>query len=205
MSRGEHLRSITCLGRTLKGKTLGLIGMGAIARSCAEIFSVRTSPSHLPAVLSHIHAYLNAQAAFHCPVHVYSPTTSPLAWTSSDPKSLSPLPHTRHPTLSSLLTASDVVVVACPLNDQTRGLLGEPEFRAMKPEAVLVNVARGWIVQEPALEKALREGWIAGAGVDVSNPLSILLLPPSRSPAVALSLPLSAGLPSRLSRKSTAR
>ncbi len=49
----------------------------------------------------------------------------------------------------------------------THGLFGEREFRLMKPTAVFINVARGPVVQEPALIAALRERWIAGAGLDV--------------------------------------
>jgi len=69
--------------------------------------------------------------------------------------------------LHEVLAASDVVVVALPLTDATRGLLGEAEFRVMKPGALLINIGRGPIVQEPALIRALQERWIAGAGLDV--------------------------------------
>jgi len=64
------------------------------------------------------------------------------------------------------LHEADYVVVLLPLTAETRGLLGERELRAMKPSGVLINVARGAIVQEPALLMALRQGWIAGAGLD---------------------------------------
>jgi phosphoglycerate dehydrogenase-like enzyme len=66
-----------------------------------------------------------------------------------------------------LLRQSDYVLINCPLNDSTRGLIGEPQLRAMKPDAVLVNTARGPIVNEQALITALREKWIAGAALDV--------------------------------------
>jgi phosphoglycerate dehydrogenase-like enzyme len=69
--------------------------------------------------------------------------------------------------LSEVLAAADVVVVALPLTEKTRGLLGEGEFRAMKPGALLINIGRGPIVQEAALIRALQERWIAGAGLDV--------------------------------------
>jgi phosphoglycerate dehydrogenase-like enzyme len=61
----------------------------------------------------------------------------------------------------------DVVVVAIPLTPATRGLVGESFLRAMRPTARLINLGRGQIVQEPALLRALREGWIAGAMLDV--------------------------------------
>ncbi|HLW48908.1 MAG TPA: D-2-hydroxyacid dehydrogenase [bacterium] len=66
-----------------------------------------------------------------------------------------------------LLREADFVVALLPLTPKTRGRLGEREFRLMKPSAFFINVSRGPIVQEPALIRALREGWIAGAGLDV--------------------------------------
>jgi len=68
--------------------------------------------------------------------------------------------------LDTLLRESDYVTIHCPLTDRTRGLLGVEELRKMKPNAVLINVARGPIVDREALLRALREGWIAGAGLD---------------------------------------
>ncbi len=72
--------------------------------------------------------------------------------------------------LETLLAESDFVSLHCPLTTQTRGLIGEPELRAMRPTAYLVNTARGPIVDQGALERALREGWIAGAALDVTDP-----------------------------------
>jgi len=69
--------------------------------------------------------------------------------------------------LPELLSQSDFVVIAVPLTSETRGLIGEKELRAMKPTAYLINIARGAIVDEAALIRALREQWIAGAGLDV--------------------------------------
>jgi phosphoglycerate dehydrogenase-like enzyme len=69
--------------------------------------------------------------------------------------------------LPSLLERSDFVVLSCPLTPETRGLIGERELRTMKPTAFLINIARGEIVDEPVLKRALKEGWIAGAGLDV--------------------------------------
>jgi phosphoglycerate dehydrogenase-like enzyme len=69
--------------------------------------------------------------------------------------------------LPELLAQSDYVVICTPLTRETRGLIGERELRAMRPTAWLINVARGEIVQEDALLRALREGWIAGAALDV--------------------------------------
>jgi phosphoglycerate dehydrogenase-like enzyme len=66
-----------------------------------------------------------------------------------------------------LLRRSDVVSIHLVLSERTRGLLGEPELRAMRPHAYLVNTSRGPIVDAAALVRALREGWFAGAGLDV--------------------------------------
>jgi phosphoglycerate dehydrogenase-like enzyme len=69
--------------------------------------------------------------------------------------------------LHKLLAEADWVVVCAALTPETRGLIGEPELRAMKPSAYLINIARGALVDEQALIRALEEGWIAGAGLDV--------------------------------------
>jgi phosphoglycerate dehydrogenase-like enzyme len=68
--------------------------------------------------------------------------------------------------LPALLEASDFVVVACPLNDTTRSMIGPAEFARMRPEAVLINVARGPIVDEDALYQALLTRTIRGAVLD---------------------------------------
>lgn len=67
----------------------------------------------------------------------------------------------------TLLRESDFVTLHAPLLPETRHLIDAPELRLMKPTAYLINAARGPIVNEAALVQALREGWIAGAGLDV--------------------------------------
>ncbi|HEX8987834.1 MAG TPA: D-2-hydroxyacid dehydrogenase [Rhodocyclaceae bacterium] len=67
----------------------------------------------------------------------------------------------------TLLAEADVISLHCPLTDATRGMLGEAELRSMKGNAILINTARGGLVDEAALARALKEGWIAGAGFDV--------------------------------------
>jgi phosphoglycerate dehydrogenase-like enzyme len=69
--------------------------------------------------------------------------------------------------LHALLAQSDWVVITAPLTHETRGLIGEVELRAMKRSAYIINIGRGAIIQEAALVRALQEGWIAGAGLDV--------------------------------------
>ncbi len=76
--------------------------------------------------------------------------------------------------LDILLQEADVVSVHAPLNQATRGLLGEEELRRMKKDAVLLNLGRGPIIDENALARALKEDWIGGAGLDVlsAEPMS---------------------------------
>lgn len=69
--------------------------------------------------------------------------------------------------LSELLTISDVVTLHLPLSAATRNMIGEAQLRSMKPTALLINTARGGLVDEAALIRALEENWIAGAGFDV--------------------------------------
>jgi phosphoglycerate dehydrogenase-like enzyme len=69
--------------------------------------------------------------------------------------------------LLDLLPQADVVVVTVPLTEETRGMIAERELRAMNSTAIIVNIGRGGTIEEEALARALREGWIAGAGLDV--------------------------------------
>jgi phosphoglycerate dehydrogenase-like enzyme len=73
----------------------------------------------------------------------------------------------------SLLPLADYLVIAIPLTPETQGIIDESALRAMNPHAYLINVARGAVVDEPALLKALTEGWIGGAALDtfVTEPL----------------------------------
>jgi glyoxylate reductase len=72
--------------------------------------------------------------------------------------------------LKPLLESADFVSLHVPLTPATRGLIGEPELRAMKSSAVLVNLSRGPVVDTKALCTALQEGWIGAAGLDVTDP-----------------------------------
>ena len=73
----------------------------------------------------------------------------------------------RRVTKHDLFETSDVVSVHTVLSDRTRGIVGEPELRAMRPDAWLVNTSRGPVCDENAVVRACREGWIAGAALDV--------------------------------------
>src|ERR1700733_3807090 len=73
------------------------------------------------------------------------------------------------PDLPMLLRLSDIVTVLVDLTPETRGMIASPELSTMRPEAYLVNTARGAVVDEAALVQALRFGIIAGAAVDASE------------------------------------
>ncbi|OCF33931.1 hypothetical protein I316_04276 [Kwoniella heveanensis BCC8398] len=132
-------------GQTLFSKTLGLIGGGDTGFALARMFN----------------------AAFNAPIILFDPflSVSDLQrWTRAIPAPL--LNHV--PSVDELLTQSDVVSLHCPLTTQTKGMISLPQLRAMKSTAVLVNVARGGIVDEGDLETALKENMIAGVGLDVT-------------------------------------
>lgn len=122
----------------LYGKTVGVVGMGHIGGEVARLAK-----------------------AFGCRVIA---TRRSVTAASSDDVADELLPPSELP---RLLGESDFVVLAVPLTAETRRLIGEAELRAMKPAAVLINIARGAVVDEAALVRALTEGWIAGAGLDV--------------------------------------
>ena len=122
----------------LTGKTVGIIGLGRIGREVARV--VR---------------FFNMKV-------VATKRTATQGDIEENVDLLLPLAK-----LHDLLQQSDFVVLALPLTPESRNLIGEPELRAMKPTAKLINVSRGAIVDEPALIRALQEGWIGGAGLDV--------------------------------------
>ena len=84
--------------------------------------------------------------------------------------------------LHELLRLSDYVVISVPLTRETEKLIGETELRIMRRNAYLVNIARGRVIDEQALVRALREGWIAGAGLDVTEEEPL----PSESPLYSM-------------------
>jgi D-3-phosphoglycerate dehydrogenase len=119
----------------LRGRTLGLVGFGRIARLLVRKLS-----------------------GFDLSVLAYDPLLSPEALAESGARPAS---------LEEVLSGSDVVSVHCPLTPDTRHLIGERALGQMKPTAVLLNTARGPVIDEAALARALAEGRIAGAGLDV--------------------------------------
>lgn len=79
------------------------------------------------------------------------------------------IPHRRASTLEDLLRDADVVTLHVPLTEQTRGLIGREQLEMMKRDAILINFARGGIVDETALLEALRTGRIYGAALDAMD------------------------------------
>ena len=124
------------LGSSLQGKTLGVVGMGAIGQATArraKAFGMEIVYQSRSEIDAGIAAELGA----------------------------------RRVELDELLSVSDVVSLHCPYGPATHHLIGAEQLAAMQDSAYLVNTARGPIVDEAALASALREGRIAGAGLDV--------------------------------------
>ncbi|WP_458205644.1 D-2-hydroxyacid dehydrogenase [Haladaptatus sp. NG-SE-30] len=123
-------------GGELRGKTLGVIGVGAIGTRVAElgaglgmrVVGTKRDIEDAPAVLDDIY-----------PADEYA----------------------------EVLQQAEYVVLACPLTDETQGLIGAEEFRLMSSDTVLVNIARGDVIDEEALIRALQYHQIRGAGLDV--------------------------------------
>ncbi|MBP9680420.1 MAG: D-glycerate dehydrogenase [Bacteriovorax sp.] len=124
------------LGLALKGKTLGVIGMGRIGHRLAEMASM----------------------AFKMPI----------LYTARSPKENNF--NARFTQLDELLQQSDFISIHVPLTADTRMLIGRKEFLKMKKEAILINTARGEIIDPEALIQALREKTIYAAGLDVTYP-----------------------------------
>ena len=128
------------MGQALKGKTAAIIGYGGIGRALARRLS-----------------------GFEMNILAVS-RRGP---TPDKPDGGLLITHVAQDELHAVLRAADFVITAPPLNDETRSLMGQAEFACMKPEAFVINVARGPVLDYAALLTALREGRIAGAGLDV--------------------------------------
>ena len=121
------------VGWEIKGKTVGIIGLGKIGTRTAELF------------------------------HAFGATVLAQSRTHHD----SIAEYIEQVTQEELLRRSDIVVLHCPLNDSTRGMINAEKLAMMKSTALLVNVARGPVVVEKDLAAALENGVIAGAAIDV--------------------------------------
>ncbi|KAE8381742.1 hypothetical protein BDV26DRAFT_301015 [Aspergillus bertholletiae] len=126
----------SCNGLTLYQKTIGVIGMGNIGRTVAEIF----------------------RGGFNVSIVAYDAYMPDDVWPH--------IPHTRAKSVHEVLVQADVLSIHVPLTTETRGMISYPQIRAMKPDAILINAARGGIVNEADLTRALSEGHLWGAGLD---------------------------------------
>ena len=127
----------TWLGNDIAGRTLGLVGTGRIGKSMARM----------------------AGAGFRARVIGYD------THVSADEMRKAGIE--KFEDLKTMLAECDFVSIHSVLNDETHHLIGEAELSAMKPSAFLINVSRGAIIDEGAMVRALTEGYIAGAGLDV--------------------------------------
>ncbi len=130
------------LGIALQGKTVGVIGMGNIGVRVAAAF----------------------QAALGCKILAYDPFYQPTS-PARDP--WASIPHERVHDLATLWPRLDMVTLHVPLTDVTRHMLGRAELAAMPPGAIVVNVARGGVIDEQALYESILSGHTFGAGIDV--------------------------------------
>lgn len=143
--RWKHL-----LGRELRGSTIGIVGYGSIGREVgrlAKAFGMTVLASKRSPGEKHDAGYVLPDAGDPEMQHadrVFGPAE-----------------------LQEMVAQCDYVVVALPLTPETEGIIDEGVLQAMKPTAYFVNISRGEIVDEPALIRALEEGRIAGAGLDV--------------------------------------
>lgn len=135
-SRGDVIPKSKCSGLIVSQKSIGIIGMGNIGQRVAKIF----------------------QGGLGCDIIAYDPFLPKDAWAD--------IPHQRAETIEDLLKASDVVTLHIPLIPQTRGLISYKELSIMKRNAIIINTARGGIINEEDLERGLKEGLIWGAGLD---------------------------------------
>ncbi len=137
-------------GHELRGQTIGIVGYGSIGREVARLaraFAMRVliSKRRTEGMADDGYTLTDVgDAAGTLPDGVYGPDR-----------------------LHEMLRQCDFVVVAAPLTPETRHLIDEAALRAMPSHAYLVNIARGGLIDEAALARALGEGWIAGAGLDV--------------------------------------
>ena len=139
----------------LRGLTLGIVGFGAIGRRTAEILL----------------------RGFGMALLVYAPRMDDDANAA-----LAALDGRRAASLDALLMESDVVSLHVPLRDDTRGMIGASELARMRPGALLVNTARGALIDETALVESIRSGHLGGVGLDVYASESM----PSDHPLLAL-------------------
>lgn len=149
--RGEWLRNRTEVlsGLELRGKTIGIVGYGSIGR---EIGRIAKYGFHM--------RVLAMRRTMQTPRRRYNEPGV------GDPEGRIPDAWFAPQDMTAMASECDMLVLAAPATAETRALVGEEQLRAMKPHALLVNIARGELIDDRALVIALKEGWIAGAGLD---------------------------------------
>lgn len=130
------VRKEHCSGITLRSKCVGIVGMGNIGLAVARIF----------------------HGAFDSPIIAYDPFAPADSWPD--------LIHTRVNSLEEMLPQVDVLTLHLPLTPKTQNTISWPQFNLMKKNSILINAARGGIVKEDDLTRALNEGLLWGAGLD---------------------------------------
>jgi phosphoglycerate dehydrogenase-like enzyme len=133
----------------IRGRTVGIWGYGGIGRETARLCKAMGMQVHV----------LTRSGIRPRPLNYSVPGTG-------DPEGRLPDRAFTWEDRFAFLGGLDCLVLAMPLTPATEGLLGEAELRALRPEALLLNPARGPLIREAALLRALREGWIAGAALD---------------------------------------
>ncbi len=145
----QGMRFDLLLGTELSGKTLGIIGYGRIGRAVAA----RAASFGMRIIYSRKSAAIGSR-----PADVLTASAQPTTPTETMPEQVP---------LEELLARSDIVSLHLPLNESTKHLLDVRRLALMRPSAYLINTSRGAIIDETALASALREGRLAGAGLDV--------------------------------------
>ena len=151
LNRGLHAgkwEKANYQGREFRGRTVGIVGFGAIGKRTARLARA-----------------LGANVVLHSRSRI------------ADPEGMEV-----EENFERLLGRVDILSLHCPLNDKTRGMLGDKQLRLLRPTALLINTARGQLIDEAALADALTSGRLAGAGLetfaqeptDPKNPLIYL-------------------------------
>ena len=152
---GEHRSLFT--PRELHGQTLGIVGYGAIGREIARLAK---------AIGMHVLATKRSAASSTRFDGYSAPGTGDPQGTLPDAFFTLDQPNE----LTQLLNQSDIVVLLVPLTDDTRHLIGAAQLAQMKPDALLINIGRGGLIDQAALIDALNNKVIGGAVLDVTDP-----------------------------------
>jgi phosphoglycerate dehydrogenase-like enzyme len=146
-------QDVRALCHSLRGKTLGIIGYGSIGRATARLaqgFSMEVLALKREPAIHH-------DPGWSLPGMGDPEGSIPSQWFGPDGR-------------AELIRLSDYILLAPPLTPETRHFIGAKEFAAAKPNAYLINVARGEVIDQNALVEALKQGQLAGSCLDVTTP-----------------------------------